>query len=139
MDIWNVRNQALAALDTDLKQEKELLDEGFLLLEQCIELLCSYTDDDDQDKATFIAYCCAALVKARRLALSSYSLCLDGLAFEAGALMRTLIEGWQTLIFFRLDPQRIKLAVDEKMPTAGEIAQKIDDENHNEIKDALWG
>jgi len=138
IDIWNVRNQASAALDSDLKQEKELLNEGFALLDQCVKCFRAYSDDNDQDKATFTIYCCATLVKARRLALSSYSLCLDGLALEAGALMRTLIEGWQILIFFRLDPQRVKLAVDDNMPSAGDIAKAIDDKNHNEIKEALW-
>ncbi len=138
MDIWSKRNEALTVLDNDIKKEKEVLEEGFAVLDQCIHCFHMHMNDADNTIATFAAYCCATLVKIRRLALGSYSLCLDGLAFEAGALMRSLIEGLQILIFFQQQPESIALAEAENMPQAGDIAKAINGELHSEIRDILW-
>jgi hypothetical protein len=50
------------------------------------------------------------LVKAKNLALGSYSLVLDGLGQEAGALMRPMIEYAELLAYFRLHPEMVKLS-----------------------------
>jgi len=133
MDIWNVRNQALAALDTDLRQEKEILDEGFALFDECIDRLYEVAIQDNEN-TRFAAICCQTLVKARRFALGIYSLCLDSLLLEAGALMRVLKEAWQLLIYFHQDPSRIEEAFAENLPQAGEIAKRINVELHNQLK-----
>jgi hypothetical protein len=133
MDIWNVRNQALVALDTNLRQEKEVLDKGFALLDECIDHLHEVAIRDNEN-TRFAAICCQTLVKARRFALGIYSLCLDSLVLEAGALMRVLKEAWQLLIYFHQDPSRIEEAFVENLPQAGVIAQKINVELHNQLK-----
>jgi hypothetical protein len=65
------------------------------------------------------------LVKARNYALGLYSLSLDGLGQEAGALLRPLVEAYEVLVYFRLDPSRASKATDDKLPSAGEIAKAI--------------
>jgi len=133
MDIWNVRNQALAALETDLRQEKEVLDKGFALLDECIDRLHEVAIEDNEN-TRFAAICCQTLVKARRFALGIYSLCLDGLVLEAGALMRILKEAWQLLIYFHQDPERVEKAFAENLPSAGIIAKTINIELHNQLQ-----
>jgi hypothetical protein len=93
---------------------------------------------NDESNKRFAITCAHTLIKLRHLALGSYSLLLDGLVLEPGALMRSFIEGWQILIYFRLKPERIEAFFAEDMPQAGDIARDIDDELHNEIKDTLW-
>ena len=133
MDIWNVRNQALAALDNELKQEKEVLENGFALLDECVERLREGALQDNEH-TRFAAICCQTLAKARRFALGIYSLCLDGLVLEAGALMRVLKEAWQLLIYFHQDPERVEKAFAESLPSAGKIARTIKEKRIRSIK-----
>jgi hypothetical protein len=70
--------------------------------------------------------CALVLLKTRNLGLGCYSLCLDGLAQEAGALFRPLLEGLELLVYFRLEPTRINEALEERLPKAGDIARKIE-------------
>jgi hypothetical protein len=44
---------------------------------------------------------------------------------EAGALLRLLIEQYELLVFVRQDPSRVKLVLDEKLPSPGERAKVI--------------
>jgi hypothetical protein len=81
-----VRNQALAALRDDLNQENEILERCFALFDECIERFYSLESNRDSNER-FALICGQTLVKARRLALGSYSLLLDGLVLQAGALL----------------------------------------------------
>jgi len=131
MDMWSVRNQALADLASNLPQESEVIEEAFGLLDKCIEHLFSSATGEYEK---FAIVCCHTLIKAHRFALGCYSLCLDGLAQEAGALLRPLIETWQQLIFYRQKPERIELALANRLPQAGDIAREINEELHNELR-----
>jgi hypothetical protein len=62
------------------------------------------------------------------MTLGVYSLMLDGLGQEAGALLRPLIETLELLVYLRLEPARIDQAIEEKLPSAGQIAKKIEGE-----------
>ena len=132
MELWQVRNQALAALSDDLKQKNEILERCFALFDECIERFYSFESNGDSNER-FAYICGQTLVKARRLAIGSYSLCIDGLALEAGALARTLLEAWELLVYFYLKPERIEEAYADRLPTAGGIARAIDDEIHNDL------
>ena len=66
------------------------------------------------------------LVKARNLALGCYSLSLDGLAQEGGALLRPLVECLELLAYFRIIPTGIEKALKGRLPKAGVIAKEID-------------
>ena len=65
------------------------------------------------------------LIKARNLALACYSLSLDSLAQEAGALFRPLLEALELLEYLRQDPERVAEALEDRLPKAGVIAQRI--------------
>ena len=114
MTIWNTRERAYPALEGSLRPEAEVLQEVFDLVDECLDKLA-------QVDRPFARLCCLLIIKARNLALGCYSLSLDALAQEAGALLRPLIEALQLLTYFRLDPSRVEEALDGRLPKAGRL------------------
>ena len=117
--LWEARRQAVAALGEELKPFADLLSETFAAVDHGIARLESI----DQP---FGRVCALVLVKARNLGLGCYSLSLDVLAQEAGALFRPLIECLELLLYFRLDPSRVNESLEDRLPKAGVIAQRIE-------------
>ena len=118
MHIWETREKSMAALRGELKSEAILSEELFSLVDDCIcELLAI---DSEFGRVTTLM-----LIKARNLALGCYSLALDALAQESGALVRPLIEAWELLIYLRDDPSRAVQVINKSLPKAGDIARTI--------------
>jgi len=128
-ELWKTREEALAALEGSLRQESDILQEAFALLDECITQLL--TRD-----TKYTRVCAITLIKARNLELGCYSLALDGLAQEGGALFRPVIETLELLIYFWKDPSRVDEAIERKLPPAGKIAQKIEG-NFKGLRDFL--
>lgn len=116
--LWKARRQAEASLSAELKPFADLLNETYDAIDNNIARL-EVLDDP------FGRVCALVLIKARNLGLGCFSLSLDALAQEAGALFRPFIECLELLIYFRSEPSRINEALEDRLPTAGEIAQKI--------------
>lgn len=70
------------------------------------------------------------IIKGRNLGLACYSLMLDGLAQEGGAVLRPLLESIELTTYFRLDPSRVEDFLNDRLPRAGEIAQQINGRFH---------
>ena len=119
MSLWDTRRQAERALTEGLEPFAGLLNEAFSVLDGCVDRL-------ERLGQPFGRVCALVLIKTRNLGLGCYSLCLDGLAQEAGALFRPLLEGLELLVYFRLEPTRINEALEERLPKAGDIARKIE-------------
>ena len=117
--LWSARQEADDALGKELKSYAVLLDETFLALDDCIVLL-------ENLNSPFGRVCGLVLIKARNLGLGCYSLSLDALAQEAGALFRPLVECLELLEYFRLEPPRVREALEDRLPKAGIIAQRIE-------------
>ncbi|SRR6266571_938665 len=117
--LWGTRRQAEAALNEALKPFADLLNETFAAVDSSIARLETLDHP-------FGRVCALVLIKARNLGLGCYSLSLDALAQEAGALFRPLIECLELLIYFRSDPSRIDEALEDRLPKAGVIAQRIE-------------
>jgi hypothetical protein len=129
MDLWQSRKQSLEWLETELVEQSTLVDEGFELLDKCISLLNQYSKtSNDELNGRFARVVNLTLAKTRNLLLGSYSMMLDALAQEAGALLRPILEAYELLTYFRLEPSRIDQAIDGKLPKSGEIAKKIEGE-----------
>lgn len=122
--LWNTRRQSEACLNEDLKPFAELFDEAFSLIDICIGRL-----EDLENPLGRV--CGLVLIKARNLALGCYSLSLDALAQEAGALFRPLIECLELLTYFRSDPVRVDEALEGRLPKAGVVAKKIEGKFQN--------
>jgi hypothetical protein len=121
MELWQTREQALVALQGDLQERAEVIRETFELIDEC-------TGRFKAIDSPFARVCGLTLVKGRNMALGVYSLILDGLGQEAGALLRPLIEILELLVYLRLDPARVDKAIAGKLPSAGQIAKKIEGE-----------
>ena len=120
MSLWNTRNEALREFDRKLKDEANALQNAFDLLDECITRL-----ETEYNSESYAKVCALTLTKARNLLLGSYSLSLDGLAQEAGALLRPFIEAFELMVYFNQDPSRTEEAINNRLPIPGEIAKRI--------------
>jgi len=118
MPLWETRRSAEQALSGPLRPYSDLLSEVFASLDTCAGRLW-------RADTPFGRVCAVVLIKARNLALGCYSLALDALAQEAGALLRPLIESLELLEYLRQDPPRVAEALEQRLPKAGVIAQRI--------------
>jgi hypothetical protein len=126
MDHWGTRRQSLSWLENDLTSERDYIDSGFLMLDEC---LTNFDQTSEKEKATlngrFARLCGVTTVKGRNLLLACYSLQLDSLGQEAGAVLRPLIEVVELLNYFRDDPNRVDKVIGGELPRAGEIAKAV--------------
>jgi len=116
--LWETRRSAEQALSQSLRPYSDLLSEAFASVNVCVGRL-------ERVDAPFGRVCALVLIKARNLALACYSLSLDALAQEAGAVFRPLIESLELLEYLRQDPQRVTETLEDRLPKAGVIAQRI--------------
>lgn len=121
MELWSTRNKALEILAGEYAPQAKAIEDLFLVIDECIELFDRRAGDDD-----FCRICGLTLAKARHLALGAYSLILDGLGQEAGALIRPFIEYQELLTYYRMDTSRVQQAISNDLPSAGKIAQLIE-------------
>ena len=132
MNLWVAREKSLIWLDNELSQEGKALQEGFDYLESIGEIFEQISDREGGNLVgQFCRICVVTLAKFDHLLLASYSLMLDALAQEAGALLRPLIETYELLVYFRLDISRVDKILDGKLPTAGAIAKIISGDFQN--------
>lgn len=126
MDIWDTRNQSNKWLQKELFEEKEALEIGFSLLDNCVSILESIgIREGDNLQRKLYAIGSLTLAKSTHLLFGCFSLTLDGLSQESGALLRPLIETYELLVYLRLDPNRVEEVTNDKLPSAGTIAQLI--------------
>lgn len=92
----------------------------FQAIDRCIDAYEARSGSD-----TYARICGLTLLKAKYLAVGSYSLVLDGLAQEAGALIRPFIEYTELLTYFRTFPELVQRATENDLPKAGVRAKAI--------------
>jgi hypothetical protein len=125
MNLWHARQKSLEWLATELVEQNILVDEGFEMLDKCIALLNQQSRTlNDELNGRFARVINLTLAKVRNLLLGSYSMLLDAVAQEAGALLRPILEAYELLIYFRLEPSRVDQAIDGKLLSAGKRAKK---------------
>ena len=117
--MWSTRRRAMRALDTELRAEAGIIYQAFELIDEMIEMFRA------SPQPTHLSVTCGlVLLKGRYLGQGIFSLALDGLAQEAGALLRPMIECFELLTYFHEDPQRITEAIEDRLPKAGKIAKR---------------
>lgn len=131
MDLWKARNDAITYLNANRTAQVCVLLDIFGTIDSCID---SYEDKSDKDEYSLV--CGLTLLKAKNLAIGSYSLILDGLAQEAGSLMRPFIEYMELLTYFGKFPEKVSRAISNNLPNAGERAKAIMG-NYKEFRDHL--
>ena len=120
MNLWVARRDAEQALSSYMAAESKLLDRAFQQAEYLAQRL-----DGFEPATPFSRVTALVTAKARNLAQACYSLALDGLAQESGAVARVWLESIELLTYLRLAPEKAEAALDGKLPTAGERAKKI--------------
>ena len=108
---------------TTLEPLGVLLEGAFLRVDEAVDYFQKFLLADPADSGRV---CAVTVIKGRNLALGCYSLALDGLAQESGALLRPLLEAIELLGYLRTVPGAVDKAVDGKLPNAGKRAKKIE-------------
>ena len=116
--IWDTRTRAMSTTESKLQAEAATVYQAFSLLD---EILVIFHSKD----TIFCRVSGLTLLKARNLAQGLFGLSLDGLAQEAGALLRPLIECIELMAYLRDNPQRVDEVLEERLPSAGEIGKRI--------------
>jgi hypothetical protein len=120
MELWISRTEALEYLQDKHPSRLSVLKQVFELFDATIDAF-----QRAPDATPYSATCAVALLKAKNLAHGAFSLTLDGLGQEAGALMRPMIEYAELLTYFRLHPEMVERALTGNLPSAGERAKAI--------------
>ncbi len=116
--LWETRGISEQALGQSLRPFADVLTDAFQVVDDLVGNLELVGTPFGRVRA-------AVAVKARNLALACYSLSLDGLAQESGALFRVLLESLELLQYLRDDPKRLSEALNGQLPSAGQIAKQI--------------
>ena len=126
MNIWSAREKSLNLLNNNLQPQSAVIEEGFEYIGKLMELLQAISRDEGaSENGKFCRICGLTLAKFSHLLLGVYSLTLDGLSQEAGALLRLTIETYELLVYFRQDKSRVNQILEENLPSAGMIGKKI--------------
>lgn len=121
MELWSTRDASLAYLNEQQPARLAVFLALVKLLDRCIDEYESRAASD-----TYARVCGLTLLKAKNLAMGSFSLLLDGLGQESGALLRPMIEYTELLTYFRLFPDKTKKAAENDLPKAGKRAKAIE-------------
>jgi hypothetical protein len=120
LPLWKARTEALTFLRRERPAQIEVIEKLFGLADACVDAYESQGDD------LYCKVCGLTTLKAKNLALGMYSLTLDGLAQEAGALARPFIEFTELLSYFRMLPDATNDALAGELPSAGKRAKRIE-------------
>ena len=123
MNLWMCREESNAALVTTLESLAVLPEGAFLRVDEAVDYFQKFLLAEPADAGRV---CAVMVIKGRNLALGCYSLALDGLAQESGALLRPLLEAIELLGYLRAVPGAVDKAVNGKLPNAGKRAKQIE-------------
>jgi len=126
MKYWETRSEALGHLESRLPHLKKLVDKAFTTLDNLIDVYNGAMASRPEQHFEYIVMCGCTLAKGKNLALAVFSLILDGLAQEAGAVGRPLMECCEKLEFLSKDPTRAIAFSQGKVLKHGKIAQQIE-------------
>ena len=120
LSLWKARTEALTFLRRERPSQIEVIEELFALSDDCVGTYELQSED------IYSQVCALTTLKAKNLALGMYSLTLDGLGQEAGALARPFVEYTELLTYFRMLPAAVNDALGGGLPSAGARAKKIE-------------
>ncbi|MBD8533404.1 MULTISPECIES: hypothetical protein [unclassified Massilia] len=121
MDMWSAREASWAYLKAKRPSRLSVFLALIELIDRCVDEYEARSGIDTYARVDGLT-----LLKAKNLALGSFSLLLDGLGQEAGALLRPMIEYAELLTYFRHFPEKTEQATENDLPKAGERAKAIE-------------
>lgn len=120
MTLWAARISSLQYLQDEKPEQLHVLMRSFSLIDVIIDEYEAHANNE-----TYAKVCALALLKVKNLSIGTYSLVLDGLGQEAGALLRPFVEYVELLTYFRAFPEKAALALTDELPNAGKRAKAI--------------
>lgn len=124
--MWDTRTRHLTALKSEFKSLSESLDRAFELLDRVIDAFSDTLARKPEEHVDYLIICGCTVTKAKNLALGVFSLMLDGLGQEAGAIGRPLVECIEKLEYYVQDPSRADAMISSKAPRHGALARLIE-------------
>ena len=121
-----VRSEALHAMENELRTEAQLLTAAVGLVEACIECLARFSSENTLGNFFLII-----LVKSKHFSRGCLTLALEGLAQEAGALLRLWVEAIELIRYLAEDTSRVQEIIEERLPSPGERAKRISGDFQN--------
>ena len=118
--LWNTRADAILYLEKENPTKLAFLLELFDAIDRLVDCYEKHSISD-----TYARICGLTLLKAKHLVVGTFSLILEGLGQEAGALIRPFVEYTELLTYFRSFPDQVENVADDNFPTAGERAKAI--------------
>lgn len=131
MSLWSTRAASSEALVSTLKPQADCLEQVFALIDEGIGRLYPFDVSAALEGRELAAVAAPIAIKGRNLALGIYSLILDGLAQEAGALLRPLLEVIEMLSYVHLVG-----IMEGTNPPAGNIAKAVTSD-FKDLREAL--
>lgn len=119
-NLWTTRSESIAYMCRTHPSRLDVMDRSFDLLDRIVDAFEAVSQE-----SAYARVCGLTLLKAKNLAFGSYSLILDGLGQETGALMRPMIEYLELLTYFRMFPESVEKATTNTLPSAGKRAEAI--------------
>lgn len=120
--LWATRESALLYLANEPPRKVELLLNLFVITDKCLEQFERLAVESENAQLYGVT-----TLKAKNLAIGTFGLILDGLAQEAGALIRPFIEYAELLPYMRQNPASIgDILSGKKLPSAGARAKTIE-------------
>lgn len=119
MSIWDDREKSIDFMNTNYLEQKNFIDALYQTIDDCIDICEKETENQ------YLRMCGLTMIKAKNYSVAMYSVILDGLAQESGALLRSFIETIELLTYFREDPSRIDQVAKKSLPSAEERTQQI--------------
>jgi hypothetical protein len=126
MSLWQTREESLKHLKARYPSRLDVIDQTFALIDDLVDAY-----ESAPEEGFYARLCAVAVLKAKNYAVGSFSMILDGHGQEAGALLRPMIEYAEIITYFRLFPEKVDLALDDKLPKVGERAKAIDSVYHD--------
>ena len=120
MVLWETRTEAMTYLENECHAKLSVLQSLFNNIDTLIDVY-----EKNSKKDTYARICGLTLLKAKYLGIGAFSLILDGLGQEAGALSRPFIEYTELLTYFRHFPDKVEDAANNKLPSAGVRAKAV--------------
>lgn len=107
-------------LERQQPRQLYVLERLFGLIDQCVDCY-----EEFERGSLYARVCAVTLLKAKNLGIAAYSLILDGLGQEAGAVIRPFVEYTELLTYFRKFPDEVSAATKDELPPAGKRAKAI--------------
>jgi hypothetical protein len=121
MLLWQTREDSLAFLKERHPSRLDVIERTFALFDDIVDAY-----EAAPEHGPYARLCAVALLKAKNYAVGAFGMILDGHGQEAGALLRPMIEYAELITYLRLFPEKVELALQDRLPKAGERARAID-------------